>query len=95
MVLSRRSRRQSRVQRKAGGGGGGDGEPAAGSTGGVWDGLKQNIMLGTNLLNSRTGRAGEILNPFRGLSLRQAFPLSPFSPDTLNEDECDANGRQL
>nr|AWU67131.1 putative phospholipase A2 [Crangon crangon]AWU67132.1 putative phospholipase A2 [Crangon crangon] len=55
---------------------------------GIWEGLKQNLMTGTNILNSRAGRAGEILNPFRGLSLRHAFPLSPFTEETPeNGDE--------
>lgn len=67
----RKTLRRSRVEKKAG----------------LWDGLKQSIMTGTNILNSRAGRAGEILNPFRGLSLRQSFPISPFATDVMGEDE--------
>lgn len=44
-------------------------------------------MLGTNILNSRAGRAGEVLNPFRGLSLRHSFPISPFATDGMEEEE--------
>ena len=47
----------------------------------------QNIMTGPNFLNSRAGRAGEILNPFRGLSLRHSFPISPFANAVMGEDE--------
>ncbi|KAK3879753.1 hypothetical protein Pcinc_015739 [Petrolisthes cinctipes] len=67
----RKTLRKSRVQRKAG----------------LWDGLKQSIMTGTNILNSRAGRAGEVLNPFRGLSLRHSFPISPFAVDAMSVDE--------
>ncbi|XP_068233660.1 uncharacterized protein [Palaemon carinicauda] len=55
---------------------------------GLWDGLKQSIMTGANILNSRAGRAGEVLNPFRGLSLRHSFPISPFT-ETLEEEDQD------
>ncbi|RXG53242.1 hypothetical protein Avbf_05301 [Armadillidium vulgare] len=49
----------------------------------------QNWMKTSGLLNSRAGRAGEILNPFRGLSLRNSFPISPFtmSPDDEDDDD--------
>nr|XP_045607415.1 cytosolic phospholipase A2-like isoform X2 [Procambarus clarkii]WMM34516.1 cytosolic phospholipase A2 [Procambarus clarkii] len=67
----RKTFRKSRVEKKAG----------------LWDGLKQNIMTGANILNSRAGRAGEVLNPFRGLSLRHSFPISPFAVDVMGEDE--------
>lgn len=67
----RKTLRRSRVDKKAG----------------LWDSLKQNIMTGTNILNSRAGRAGEVLNPFRGLSLRHSFPISPFAADTMGQDE--------
>ncbi|KAG0712643.1 Cytosolic phospholipase A2 [Chionoecetes opilio] len=67
----RKTLRRSRVEKKAG----------------LWDGLKQSIMTGTNILNSRAGRAGEVLNPFRGLSLRQSFPISPFATDTMGIEE--------
>ncbi|XP_064106608.1 cytosolic phospholipase A2-like isoform X2 [Macrobrachium nipponense] len=53
---------------------------------GLWDGLKESIMTGANILNSRAGRAGEVLNPFRGLSLRHSFPISPFT-ESLEEEE--------
>ncbi|XP_042204913.1 cytosolic phospholipase A2-like isoform X3 [Homarus americanus] len=67
----RKTLRKSRVDKKAG----------------FWDALKQNIMTGTNILNSRAGRAGEVLNPFRGLSLRHSFPISPFAADAMAEEE--------
>lgn len=67
----RKTLRKSRIEKKAG----------------LWDGLKQSIMTGTNILNSRAGRAGEVLNPFRGLLLRHTFPISPFAVDTMGEDE--------
>ncbi|XP_069937682.1 cytosolic phospholipase A2 [Cherax quadricarinatus] len=67
----RKTLRRSRIEKKAG----------------LWDALKQNIMTGTNILNSRAGRAGEVLNPFRGLSLRHSFPISPFAVDVMGEDE--------
>ncbi|XP_027207890.1 cytosolic phospholipase A2 isoform X2 [Penaeus vannamei] len=67
----RKTLRKTRVEKKAG----------------LWEGLKQNIMLGTNILNSRAGRAGEVLNPFRGLSLRHSFPISPFATDGMEEEE--------
>lgn len=67
----RKTLRRSRVEKKAG----------------LWDGLKQSIMTGTNILNSRAGRAGEVLNPFRGLSLRHSFPISPFAADVMGNDE--------
>ncbi|XP_045107794.1 cytosolic phospholipase A2-like isoform X2 [Portunus trituberculatus] len=67
----RKTLRRSRVEKKAG----------------LWDGLKQSIMTGTNILNSRAGRAGEVLNPFRGLSLRHSFPISPFATDVMGNDE--------
>uniref|UniRef100_A0A0P4VYZ5 Phospholipase A2 n=1 Tax=Scylla olivacea TaxID=85551 RepID=A0A0P4VYZ5_SCYOL len=67
----RKTLRRSRVEKKAG----------------LWDGLKQSIMTGTNILNSRAGRAGEVLNPFRGLSLRHSFPISPFATDVMGKDE--------
>ncbi|CAL4123106.1 unnamed protein product, partial [Meganyctiphanes norvegica] len=54
--------------------------------------VKQNILKGSTILNSRAGRAGEILNPFRGLSLSNSFPLSPlsaFNDEEVNEDEVD------
>ncbi|MPC48241.1 Cytosolic phospholipase A2 [Portunus trituberculatus] len=47
----------------------------------------RSIMTGTNILNSRAGRAGEVLNPFRGLSLRHSFPISPFATDVMGNDE--------
>uniref|UniRef100_A0A2P2I3R9 Phospholipase A2 n=1 Tax=Hirondellea gigas TaxID=1518452 RepID=A0A2P2I3R9_9CRUS len=53
---------------------------------GFMSGLKQSLMTGANVLNSRAGRAGEILNPFRGLSLKNSFPISPFA-ETLDDDE--------
>lgn len=67
----RKTLRRSRVEKKAG----------------LWDGLKQSIMTGTNILNSRAGRAGEVLNPFRGLSLRHSFPISPFAENVMGNDE--------
>ncbi|XP_042855448.1 cytosolic phospholipase A2-like isoform X3 [Penaeus japonicus] len=67
----RKTLRKTRVEKKAG----------------LWEGLKQNIMLGTNILNSRAGRAGEVLNPFRGLSLRHSFPISPFATDECEEED--------
>lgn len=45
----------------------------------------QNILHSAGVLESRAGRAGEILNPFRGLSLKNSFPLSPFSMDEETE----------
>lgn len=54
---------------------------------GLWDGLKESIMTGANILNSRAGRAGEVLNPFRGLSLRHSFPISPFTESQEEEEE--------
>ena len=45
------------------------------------------------IFNTRSGRAGEILNPFRGLSLKETFPLSPFATseeiESLDESETD------
>ena len=40
------------------------------------------------IFNTRSGRAGEILNPFRGLSLKESFPLSPFAED--DDDDVDS-----
>lgn len=67
----RKTLRKSRVEKKAG----------------LWEGLKKSIMTGTNILNSRSGRAGEVLNPFRGLSLKHSFPISPFAMDDLEEED--------
>ncbi|XP_018011748.1 cytosolic phospholipase A2 isoform X2 [Hyalella azteca] len=55
---------------------------------GLFSGLKESLMTSTNMLNSRAGRAGEILNPFRGLSLRNSFPISPFA-DVAEDDSDD------
>lgn len=71
LSVHRKTLRRSRVERKAG----------------LWDGLKQSIIRGTNILNSASGLTGEVLNPFRGLSLRHSFPFSPFATDVKSEDE--------
>lgn len=76
----RQTRRAKREQANEGGGG-------------LIAGLKESLMTGANVLNSRTGRAGEILNPFRGLSLRNSFPISPFAEtndDDVDSVDCDA-----
>lgn len=50
-------------------------------------GYWQNFLSGLlenkrfEVLNSRAGRAGVVHNFMRGLSLQQAFPLSPFNPE--------------
>ncbi|KAF2356544.1 C2 domain [Trinorchestia longiramus] len=63
---------------------------------GLFSGLKESLMTGTNMLNSRAGRAGEILNPFRGLSLRNSFPISPFAEVAEDEsEEVDADGMSI
>lgn len=49
--------------------------------------FKESVMKGTNVLNNRAGRAGEILNPFRGLALRNSFPISPFARQSLEDEE--------
>lgn len=64
----------------------------------MFEGLKQSIMTGANILNSRAGRAGEVLNPFRGLSLRHSFPISPFAFDAMGieedqEDQVDSDSK--
>lgn len=71
LSVHRKTLRRSRVEKKAG----------------LWDGLKQSIISSTGILSSRTGITGEVLNPFRGLSLRHSFPLSPFATDVKGEDE--------
>lgn len=75
----RKTLRKTRVEKKAG----------------LWEGLKQNIMMGTNILNSRAGRAGEVLNPFRGLSLRHSFPISPFATDGMEEEDQVDSGKDI
>ena len=45
------------------------------------------MIVQTKCLNTRSGRAGEILNPFRGLSLRNSFPISPFAQLDVDVEE--------
>jgi len=45
----------------------------------------KNLVAETRLLETRSGRAGLVFNPLRGLKAEETFPLSPFTP-TKAED---------
>ncbi|XP_069186264.1 cytosolic phospholipase A2 [Procambarus clarkii] len=56
---------------------------------GLFDGLVDAVMTGAHMLNARAGRAGEVLSPFRGLTLRHSFPISPIAALTSGVDDQD------